>query len=143
MRRTILEASTTQDRAYRVLRETVTALLEEFSLDPRIWSILNLVSEFPEGIRYSEVAERLGVQSPLITMRSKELISSNLIIIIRHKDDFRSKFLKITPNGKKLVKKTNDKLEQKLNLLLTGLDEAELNTYFKVLKIIISNGGQT
>jgi DNA-binding MarR family transcriptional regulator len=141
MRRSILEASTIQDAADRVLRETVTQLLEEFSLDPRLWSILNIIDGYPDGIRFSEVAEFLGVQSPLITMRSKELISAELLTTTRHKDDFRSKFLQITPSGKRLLKKTNDKLEQHMTELLKGLNEAELNTYFKVLEAIISNGG--
>jgi DNA-binding MarR family transcriptional regulator len=140
MKLTPVTASIIQERAYRVIREGVTETLDEFSLDPRLWSILSAVQAHPEGIRLNEVAALLYVQPPLITMRLKELVTLDYITSKKREDDFRSKYLELTEKGKVCVIKTNEKLNNRLTELVKGIKEKDLEIYFNVLQSIIFNG---
>jgi DNA-binding MarR family transcriptional regulator len=126
-------------RAYMALRESVVGVLEEFSLDPRLWSILSTIAEHPQGIRNNEIARQLHVQAPLITMRAKELIDADYILSKKKDEDFRSKYFKLTPKGKVLMGKLNVRLNKRLGLVVKDVTEQDLSTYFMVLEKIIEN----
>jgi DNA-binding MarR family transcriptional regulator len=126
-------------RAYVALRASVVVVLEEFSLDPRLWSILSTIAEHPQGIRNNEIASSLHVQAPLITMRAKELIDTGYILSKKKDEDFRSKYFVLTRRGTTLMSALNEQLNKRLGLIITGIAAKDLATYFTVLEMIITN----
>lgn len=130
---------TIQTQAYRLLRSNVYDALSQYHLTPTYWSVLGLIIEAHDGIRASEVAKRLHVKAPLITMITRELINRDFIKSFPHQIDGRAKLLAITPAGKRFVKSVEATLNQTLNRLLDGLTNDDMITYHKVLTTIIAN----
>lgn len=129
-----------QVRAYRMLQSYVQAVLDNFDLNSTQWSILGLVSETTEGIRVMDVAERLGVEAPLVTMLSRPLIERDILKKVQPAADNRARLLVITPLGEQLVRDVEKILFDRLQILIRGVSEQEMDTYKKVLESIVSNG---
>jgi MarR family transcriptional regulator, transcriptional regulator for hemolysin len=133
-------AGTVQTGAYRVLREHVRGVLEQYELSPADWSMLGVLAEAPDGIRQVEVARALRVKAPLVTTMARKLKRRGLISSLPSSSDARSKLLVLTEEGEKLMKTIEHRLSRRLAGLLTGLTPAEMQTYHKVLVTIIANG---
>ncbi len=131
---------TIQMRSYRLLRQHVVTVLNEYDLTPTHWSMLGIIFESRDGIRQTDVAKLLQVKPPLITMMTRELQDRGLIIAVVNQFDARAKLLTTTPTGKKYIKTVEANLSRMLKKLLDGLTEADLLTYHKVLTTIIANG---
>jgi DNA-binding MarR family transcriptional regulator len=129
-------------KAYRVLRNHVIICLARYELTPTTWSLLGIVVTAQDGIRLKEVASKLGVKAPLVTMMAHGLIERELITRIPHPIDKRAKLLVMTQKGKRFVKAVENELSTELSYLLRGLTEDDLDTYKRVLDTIISNGSE-
>jgi MarR family transcriptional regulator for hemolysin len=130
---------TMQTQAYRLLREHVYAVLAQYELTPTYWSMLGIILEARDGVRQVEIAKAMNVKAPLITAMSKQMESRNILQSVQNQFDARAKLLAITPEGRKLMKQVETELHQALGKLLTGLTEADLITYHKVLTTIVAN----
>jgi DNA-binding MarR family transcriptional regulator len=135
----LLLASIIQTQAYSLLRHDVALSLKKFSLDPRLWSILCVVAQHPEGIRNNEIARMLHVKPALVTMRYKELIVKGLVSSQQHGQDKRSIYLHTTKKSEKFINKVNAHLANNLDKLISGVKAKDLDIYFKVLEKIIEN----
>jgi len=132
-------AGTIQTKAYRLLRQEVVEVLSGYELTPTYWSMLGIIMESKDGIRQTDVAKHLQVKPPLVTMMTRELQTRGLIVSVTNQFDARAKLLTTTPAGKKFVKTVEANLSKMLNNLLSGLTEADMVTYQKVLTTIIAN----
>jgi DNA-binding MarR family transcriptional regulator len=130
---------TVQTQAYRLLREHVYAVLDQYELTPTYWSMLGIILEARDGVRQAEIARALGVKAPLITVMARELEQRGLIQSVQNQFDARAKLLAVTPEGKKQIKTVELALRRALDRLLVGLTKNELLTYHKVLTTIIAN----
>lgn len=130
----------TQTRAYAVLREHVKSVLEEFDLTPTSWSMIGIVSDARDGIRPAEVARVMNVKAPLITLLTRDIEARGIIQISSNQVDARAKLLSITSKGKKIVRSINSKLNVVLEPLLEGLEDKDIQSYYKVLTTIVENG---
>lgn len=131
--------STSQMKAYRLLRQHVYAVLSEYDLTPSYWSMLGIIMEARDGVRQVEIARTMHVKAPLITNMAKHLQQRDIINSVQNQFDSRAKLLAITPNGRKFIKTVENALHQELDKLLVGLTEQDLVTYHKVLTTIIAN----
>ncbi len=131
--------STTQTKAYRLLREHVYAVLSEYELTPTHWSMLGIITEARDGVRHVEIADMLHIKPPLVTALTKRLLEQGMIRSVQNQFDARAKLLALTPTGKHLVKNVEASMSKALNKLLVGLTEQDMMTYQKVLTTIISN----
>jgi DNA-binding MarR family transcriptional regulator len=130
---------TVQTQAYRVLREHVYEVLDQYELTPTYWSMLGIIFEARDGIRQAEIARALRVKAPLITIMARELQERGLIQSVQNQFDARAKLLAVTPEGKKHIKTVEAALNKQLHQLLYGLTKSDLVTYHKVLTTIIAN----
>jgi DNA-binding MarR family transcriptional regulator len=130
----------TQTIAYAVLREHVKSVLEEFDLTVTSWSMIGVVSDARDGIRPAEVARVMNVKAPLITLLTRDIEARGIIQINSNQVDARAKLLSVTPKGKKIVRSINSKLNTVLQPLLSGLDDKDIQAYYKVLTTIVENG---
>jgi MarR family transcriptional regulator for hemolysin len=130
---------TMQTQAYRLLREHVYAVLAQYELTPTYWSMLGIILEARDGVRQVEIAKAMNVKAPLITAMAKQMEERNILQSVQNQFDARAKLLAITPEGRKLMKQVETELYHALGKLLTGLTEADLITYHKVLTTIVAN----
>jgi DNA-binding MarR family transcriptional regulator len=134
--------STTQTKAYRLLRKHVHKVLLEYGIATMYWSMLGIILEAKDGIRQVEIANMLQVKAPLITNMSKDLQGRGLIKVVQNQFDARAKLLAMTPEGKRFVKNVELELHFELQKLLRGLTDTDMMTYHKVLTTIIANDAQ-
>jgi DNA-binding MarR family transcriptional regulator len=127
-------------KANRILRGEVYKCLEKYSLSATAWSLLGIVSAERDGIRMAEVARRLGVKAPLVTMMADEFIERELLNRVPHHTDGRVKMLVISATGKRFVSRVEEELYRTLTMLLKGVHDQDLAGYQKVLETIIENG---
>ena len=130
---------TVQTTAYRLLRERVYNVLDQYDLTPTYWSMLGIITQAIDGVRQVEIAKTMHVKAPLITNMAHELQNRGLIQIVQNQFDARAKLLALTTEGKKFMKIVETELNSQLAQLLNGLTETDLATYNKVLETIIEN----
>ncbi len=130
---------TVQTKAYRLLRERVYEVLEQYELTPTYWSMLGIITQARDGVRQAEIARQLHVKAPLVTTMAQDLQKRGIIQSVQNQFDARAKLLAMTPEGKKYLKTVEATLSTTLKRLLYGLTEKELTTYHKVLTTIITN----
>jgi DNA-binding MarR family transcriptional regulator len=128
-----------QVKAYRLLQAQVYGFLEDFGLNPTQWFVLGYIQEHKKGVRLTEIAELLSVETPLITMLADKLEEQGLLKRTAHPTDGRAKLLVLTKKGGNLLPKVEQKVRAGLNEVLMGVNESELATYHKVLRTIIAN----
>ncbi len=137
------KAGILQVKAFRILQSKVSQTLSKFDLNPSEWSILGLISASTNGIRLAEVASALNVETPLITALVNNLEELKLVERFNHPSDKRAKLLYLTPKGKHLIPLVENSLKETLFKLLEGVTQEELNTYRKVLEVIVTNSNKT
>jgi MarR family transcriptional regulator for hemolysin len=131
--------SSLQTKAYRLLRTRVYDVLTKYDLTPTYWSMLGIVMQSPDGIRHAEIARELHVKPPLITIMARQLQERGLIRGEQNQFDARAKLLVITPKGKTQVSTIETELRKMLEQLLSGVSDADMTAYHKVLTTIIAN----
>lgn len=129
-----------QVRAYRTLQAYVQQVLDGYDLNSTQWSILGLIMSATDGMRVMDLAERLGVEAPLVTMLSKPMLKKKLIVKSKSASDNRARILALTPGGKSLAQEIEKVLTKQLQILTRGVTESEMKTYTKVLEAIVKNG---
>jgi DNA-binding MarR family transcriptional regulator len=128
-----------QVKAYRLLQAHVYGSLEGFGINPTQWFVLGYIQEHKKGVRLTEVATLLSVETPLITMMADKLEQQGLVKRTSHPTDGRAKLLVLTQKGTDLLPKIEQQVREGLAAVLKGVSGAELITYQKVLKTIIAN----
>lgn len=128
-----------QVKAYRILQARVSKTLGTFQLNPTEWSILGLIFENNNGIRHSELAKMLQVETPLITMLVNGLVEKELVERHNHPTDKRAKLLFVTQKSKTLIPQVEKVLSETLLQLLNGLTQKDMTIYKKVLEVIVTN----
>jgi DNA-binding MarR family transcriptional regulator len=130
---------TIQTRAYVILRENVFYVLNSHNVTTTQWSMLGITLEAKDGIRQADVAKKMNVKPPLITVLVRQLEERKLLQTAPNQFDARAKLLSVTSDGKKFIKTTELELHKVIDKLLIGLTEKDLITYHKVLNTIIAN----
>jgi DNA-binding MarR family transcriptional regulator len=130
---------TTQTKAYRLLREHVYGVLEQYDLTPTYWSMLGVIMQARDGVRQAEIARTMHVKAPLVTAMARKLQDRDIVQSVQNQFDARAKLLAVTPSGKKFIKTVEIDLHHTLDKLLVGLTENDLRAYHKVLTTIITN----
>jgi DNA-binding MarR family transcriptional regulator len=130
---------TTQTKAYRLLREHVYSVLDQYELTPTHWSMLGIIMQARDGVRQVEIAHALHVKPPLVTAMVRQLQDRGIVQSVQNQFDARAKLLAVTADGKKFMKTVETDLNKTLARLLVGLTENDLITYHKVLTTIIVN----
>lgn len=139
MTKSAYESGVLFTQAHRLVRQRIVDVLANHNISFGQWSILTVVANAQDGIRLSNVAARLNVKAPLITMESKSLIDEGLVMLLPHHSDSRAKLLVITPTSKKLLGTVESELNQQIEQLMTGLTPVEIQTFQKILITIIGN----
>lgn len=123
---------------YRLLQSRVAEVLSVYSLNASQWIILGKLSEHPDGLRVSAIAEFLSVEIPLVTVLLQDLESLALVTLGRDPLDGRAKVVQLTPQASKLVPTIEAELRSHIRPLIKNVPAADLEQYYKVLQNILA-----
>jgi DNA-binding MarR family transcriptional regulator len=124
-----------QVKAYRVLRQHVNEVLVNYDLSLTEWAILCNVHE-NKKMKLAEIAMFLEVESPLVTNLIDQLLKKKFVIRKNDKNDKRAKIVSLSKNAITKLPEIEENLRKKMETLLSGISEVELETYFRVLSAI-------
>lgn len=127
-----------QVKAYRVLQNIISKEVKKFDLNPTQWFILGQIHD-DHKVRAADLANNLKVEAPLITGLSDDLVKKGLIEKLPYTKDKRVNLLILTPKGAELVPNIEALLQSQLKKLLSGLTDADLQAYLRVLETIVRN----
>jgi MarR family transcriptional regulator, transcriptional regulator for hemolysin len=124
---------------YRLLQSKISEVLSVYSLNSSQWIILGRLSEHPDGLRITAIAEFLAVEIPLVTVLLQDLESLSLVTLGRDPLDGRAKVVQLTPQASKLVPTIEAELRSHIRPLIKNVPAAELDQYYKVLQTILAS----
>lgn len=128
-----------QWQSYRTLKVFHNPILAKYHMTRTEWKLLGIVSDEGE-LRVTEIAEKLGVRTPLVTRMIKTLFHKKNIIINQHPRDRRVKCIDITANGKKRLAQIEKDIQKNIRVLLRGISSKKIEVYEEVLTAIVRNG---
>jgi MarR family transcriptional regulator, transcriptional regulator for hemolysin len=102
-----------------------------------LWMVLLHVS-LKDGISQGDLAERLGIEAPTLVRLVDRMEAEQLLQRRASETDRRVKHLHLSPAGRKEVERIRAVAAEVRREALTGLDQAEINMAFDVLKKIRS-----
>lgn len=127
-----------QAQSHKILREQVNEALKLFNLSMTEWIILCLLFE-NKRMRLSELAAILEVESPHVTNLIELVVQKGFVLRVEDASDKRAKLVSITKKGAELLPLVENAVVDKMRRLLKGVEDKDLDIYFKVLSTIISN----
>lgn len=127
-----------QARAYRNLRYFMTRTLKKHGLTSAEWSVLGVVSDATKsgGIRVSDIAKMLDVQTSFITNLVKGLMKEGLTDYAYDEDDGRVRLVVGTDKAHAEVDQIEKNLRKEMKAWLGDIRPEELVQYITVLQKI-------
>jgi DNA-binding MarR family transcriptional regulator len=129
--------------AYRVIQAIVGEVLAPYSLNTSQWVTIGYLSDVPEGLRVSAIADLLRVETPLVTALTQSLQKNGMITSETDERDKRAKLLRLTDKGREVVKEIEPILTERLDALDAGLTPEDVRTYFTVLQRVVEASANT
>ncbi len=128
-----------QSKAYRVLKSHSDKILAEFGISSTDWALLGMLFDAPGGLRVTEAAKILGVETPFITELGEKLHKLKLIDWKNVPEDGRVKIIALTAHGKTLIPKIERVMLKNSKSLISGMSIADILAYRRVLDGIVKN----
>lgn len=91
------------------------------------------IEEYKEGIKTSELSNKLNVASPTITQQINSLEAKGLVDRNIDKKDRRAVRINLTEKGEKLLKKASEELQNSISGLVNYLGEKKSNQLAELL----------
>lgn len=126
-------------KSRRVLKLQAEKSLKKFGISGLDWLLLGLLFENPEGMKLIDIASELGVEAPFVTAMVNKLQKKHFIKRFSILKDRRVKIISLTDYSQKLIPKVDEILRREVGVLFKGINEKEMESYRKVLKILIEN----
>ena len=128
-----------QTKAYRILKQHTSNVLNEFDISSVEWALLGILCDSEKGIRASNLAEELGVEASFITQTLQKLKGTGYIELRKDSNDLRAKILSLSDKGKRFVNTTEKHLKEETEPLLKDINLKDLISYLSVMQKIIDN----
>lgn len=128
-----------QVKAYRILRQHVNEVLSQFNISLTEWAIICEVHK-NKKMRLAEIAAFLEVESPLVTNLIDDLLKKKFVSRKNDKNDKRAKVVTVSKHALEMLPKIEENIRRKMETILSGITEEELQIYFKVLGAIANQG---
>lgn len=133
------QAGILQGKAYRVLQNHLSDVLSDFDISIPEWKLLGQLYDYGQ-LKAKSLAEILDVDPPLITALVNGLLQKKLVKKIADSKDKRVTYIAPTQKTISLIPQTEEAVRTMMKELLNGITSEELNTYIKVLTIIVKQG---
>lgn len=136
---TMYEACLLHSRAERVLKSLVSRQLEEWGITRMEWLLLATVStpsKKPDGHTMGEVAEQLDIRLSQLTQLSTSMNREGLLSQTVASMDRRTKYLRITPRGKKFLNDIERDMRDTMRTWLSKIPRERLQQYMETVKLL-------
>lgn len=124
---------------YKKLQGRVNSVLKQYGLNMTQWIILGRLREKDAGQRTTDLARFMHVEVPLVTMVSQPLMGRGLIDSSKTAHDKRAKLLKLTDLAQELMDSVEKRMQHQFEDVMKGISRQEINTYFKVLQMMVQS----
>ena len=130
-----------QASAYRNLREFMARTLDPHNISSAEWSILGIVHEETKngGIRVSQLAETLDVQTSFVTNMVRKLQKQGYVKHTFDEDDGRVRLIVGTTKAHLKVIEIESTMRKDMKSWLGFIEPQDLITYIKVLEQVANN----
>lgn len=136
---TTYEVALLQSKAYRSYNVRMSGALKEFDLVPPYWILLGVLFNHKEGIRFTDIADMIGVKKPLVTRMVDKFEKDGLVQRRGSSEDKRSRSVLLTTRGIKLVPKVESRLRNEMRSILKEISPKDIISYVTVLEAIIKS----
>lgn len=128
-----------QAKAYRLLKQKTSSLLEKYNISAIEWALLGLLFDQKEGYKLIEIADLLGVEAPFVTVMIDSLEHRRLVKRTTSNQDKRAKRVVLTAQGVTKVPQIESAIRAEMKDTLHGLTAPELMMHLKVLRTMVKN----
>ena len=122
-----------QAKTYRLVKNYVSPVLAKYKLSTLDWSLLGLLKEYPEGCRFIQISQQMGVEPPFITELVSSIKKNKLIKTESDPDDKRAKILVLTKKGEELVDVLEKQIQERLLNLLNDVSASDFTGYLNIM----------
>jgi len=126
-----------QGKAYRAIRTNVTKTLERYDLSIPEWTLLGLLQDGGPQ-RISELALKLSVEIPHVTVLIRQLDDKGYVKIKQDPADSRAKIVSLAPKARRQLPQIGEVTQEKVADCFHNITSEDLTAYFKVLQSIIA-----
>lgn len=133
---TMYDACLLHSRAERVLKSLVSKHLETFKVTRMEWLLLASVeqpSKATHGHTMGELAALLDIRLSQVTALVTTMHEASLITQKVSQKDRRTRYVRITPKGSKVLEKVELSMRQALGEWLRDIPRAQLATYLQTV----------
>lgn len=134
---TMYQVCLLHSRAERVLKSYISAQLETWNITRMEWLLLATVHEKPKlaaGHTMGQVAETLDVRLSQVTALATKMNNGKLISQKVAKHDRRTRYLKITKRGEKLLEEIEAGMRKAMKAWLAGIPRDQLTAYMDTVR---------
>lgn len=131
----LVSAALLYRQSYRVLNKVVSDVLKKVGLTPLEWAFLSAIF-YHDGITITDLANILGVETPMISQLILIETIKPVIKIKKHTKDKRVRTLHLTATAKKNLTKLEAHLENELQHFFQGVKEKDMAAHLRVLSYI-------
>lgn len=125
-----------QAKTYRSLKNYFNDKLGDEKLSSLEWSVLGLIHKSTQGLRFIEIAQRMGVEPPFVTELISRLEKQKLVKTMDNPQDKRAKIVVLSDKGEKKLTSVEHNLEEKITSLFADISANEWQTYKNVMEKI-------
>ncbi len=125
-----------QAKTNRALKNKFGEVLAEHKLTTLDWSVLGILSTFPQGCRYNTIAQELAVEPPFVTELVAKLSKQKLILIKDDIRDRRAKLIILSKKGETIIQETEGKLQTHFSQMFKDISPSEFETFKSTLQKI-------
>ena len=102
------------------------------------WSALYFLSNAPEGLIQSDLAERMGVQGPTLVRLLDALEAQRLVLRTEERGDRRAKRVMIQPAGEKVIAEVDAVAAKLRDEVFSRVSDLDLATTLRVLDVVVT-----
>lgn len=125
-----------QAKTYRSLKNYFNTKLQVEKLSSLEWSVMGLIHKTDNGLRFIEIAQRMGVEPPFVTELISRLEKQKLVRTMDNPQDKRAKIVQLTEKGEKKLSSVEQNLEAKITNLFSDISANEWQAYRNVMEKI-------
>lgn len=116
-------------RCYGLIERVMNPYFAQFGISAAQWGVLvtldRFKSDFPQGMRLSDLGELLLVRAPSVTTVVDRLERSGLVTRATQPGDLRAKLVRLTASGQQLVARVASVHGRQVDRVFAGLSLAQ------------------
>ncbi|KKQ38898.1 MAG: MarR family transcriptional regulator [Candidatus Roizmanbacteria bacterium GW2011_GWA2_37_7] len=128
-----------QAKSYRLIKNSVSETLSRHGLSVLDWSLLGILFQKPEGGRFVEISQEMGVEPPFVTELVTVLKKKGFVKIENNPEDRRAKYVLLSKKSTDSIPSIEQEIKNILSQLLDGVSSSEFRGYKTTMEKMLKN----